>query len=149
MKKILKVCPCILKEEKGKWFILAFKHPIAGNQIPKGTVEPNEEIEKATLRELKEESGISEARIENFIGKFDRVVENEDGNLEHHEWHLFDVRAENNLPKNWNHNAEGSSEENGLVFHFFWQELSVDYKNYHEYFLKVLELVENYLKYKF
>lgn len=148
MKKVLKACPCVLKKFEKKWFILAFKHPLAGNQIPKGTVEPNEKIESAVLRELKEESGITKARVKSFIGKFDRFVgsgPNENEELEHHEWYLFYVRIENKLPKTWKHNAEGSLEEEGLVFQFFWQELSGNYPNYHECFLKTMKIVENYL----
>lgn len=149
MKKVLKACPCVLKKVEEKRFILAFEHPIAGNQIPKGTVEPNEKIENAVLRELREESGITEARIENFVGKLDRFVgsgPNEDGELEHHEWHLFDIRIDFELPKTWKHNAEGSLEEEGLVFQFFWQELFGNYQNYHECFLKTLKIVEVYLE---
>lgn len=54
--------------------VLAFEHPNAGCQIPKGSVEKNEDIETAVLRELCEESGISTGRIVRKVGELDWVV---------------------------------------------------------------------------
>ena len=56
MTLIEKVVPVILRDINQRTEILVFKHPIAGIQIVKGTVETNEELEEAALRELYEES---------------------------------------------------------------------------------------------
>lgn len=58
MTLIEKVVPVIFRNINQTTEILVFKHPIAGIQIVKGTVEVNEELETAALRELYEESGI-------------------------------------------------------------------------------------------
>lgn len=43
--------------------ILLFQHPTAGIQLPAGTVEPEEPFEAAALRELAEETGVTNTRI--------------------------------------------------------------------------------------
>ena len=58
-----KVCPVILRQQGTNWQILAFRHPKAGTQLIKGTVEEDERPEAAVLRELAEESGIEQAVI--------------------------------------------------------------------------------------
>lgn len=68
MTLIEKVVPVIFRDINQRTEILVFKHPIAGIQIVKGTVEKNEELEEAALRELYEESGISSARIHSYLG---------------------------------------------------------------------------------
>ena len=57
MTLIEKVVPVIFRNINQRTEILVFKHPIAGIQIVKGTVETNEELEEAALRELYAESG--------------------------------------------------------------------------------------------
>ena len=52
MTLIEKVVPVIFRNINQRTEILVFKHPIAGIQIVKGTVETNEELEEAALREL-------------------------------------------------------------------------------------------------
>ncbi len=37
--------------------MLAFRHPLAGSQIVKGTVEPDESLKATVIREMVEESG--------------------------------------------------------------------------------------------
>lgn len=52
-----KVCPLVLRKQNRE--ILLFKHPLAGVQLVKGTVEPFDcDFLSAAKRELAEESGI-------------------------------------------------------------------------------------------
>ena len=53
-----KACPVVLLRTPGRIEILAFRHPIAGCQLVKGTIEAGETIQTAAERELLEESGI-------------------------------------------------------------------------------------------
>jgi 8-oxo-dGTP pyrophosphatase MutT (NUDIX family) len=43
--------------------LLVFRHPTAGIQVPAGTVEPNESPEAAGLREVTEETGLTDVRL--------------------------------------------------------------------------------------
>ncbi len=43
--------------------LLVFRHPTSGVQLPAGTVETGEAVEAALLREIREETGLSPARI--------------------------------------------------------------------------------------
>ncbi|MGX5266288.1 NUDIX domain-containing protein, partial [Klebsiella pneumoniae] len=58
MTLIEKVVPGVFRKINNNLEILVFRHPLAGIQIVKGTVEHQEQLEYAALRELYEESGI-------------------------------------------------------------------------------------------
>ena len=77
-----KVCPIIIRELNGSVQLLVFRHPSAGVQIVKGTLEPGEAPGKAALRELAEESGITSVTEISYKGKW--TVE-ESQQL----WHFF------------------------------------------------------------
>ncbi|MDA8634793.1 NUDIX domain-containing protein [Rhodobacteraceae bacterium] len=54
--------------------MLMFRHPLAGIQLIKGTVEPSENPADAARRELFEESGLVSKQPLFFIGKNTRMV---------------------------------------------------------------------------
>ncbi len=47
--------------------LLLLSHPFAGNQLPAGTVEPGEAAEAAVLREVSEETGLSNVTLVELI----------------------------------------------------------------------------------
>ncbi len=64
-----KVTAFILRPAKGrKVEVLIFRHPNAGLQVPAGTVEPGEAPETAVLREVQEETGLTEIRLVKKLG---------------------------------------------------------------------------------
>lgn len=64
-----KVTALILRPAKGqKIEVLIFRHPNAGLQLPAGTVEPGEAPETAVLREVEEETGLTEVRLVKKLG---------------------------------------------------------------------------------
>ncbi|WP_318653947.1 NUDIX domain-containing protein [Pseudomonas sp. Y24-6] len=65
-----KACPVILSGIPGA-HILLFRHPIAGVQLVKGTIEKDETPAQAALRELSEESGIAAASVVSDMGSWD------------------------------------------------------------------------------
>jgi 8-oxo-dGTP pyrophosphatase MutT (NUDIX family) len=122
---VLKACACVI-DRLGR--LLVFFHPGDGNmQLPKGTVEAGESPEDAVRRELLEESGIRYTGPLEPLGTLERECPaGVEGNKSSHPqlWHLFLMRAQSDLPEIFSHVAEGSPEEDGLVFEFRW--LAVD-----------------------
>ncbi len=51
--------------------LLLLRHPNAGVQVPAGTVEENEEIADAVLREAIEETGLTNVKIKRYVGYLD------------------------------------------------------------------------------
>lgn len=56
------------QDHEGAQQILLFRHPNAGVQIPAGTVESNELVRQAALREAREETGLADLRIVKRLG---------------------------------------------------------------------------------
>jgi 8-oxo-dGTP pyrophosphatase MutT (NUDIX family) len=123
MKTVWKALAAVVRPGDGQPQVLVFRHPIAGVQLPKGTVEPDETMNEATLRELAEESGLHLDAVPEPVGTWKRVVgggPNEDGPLEINMWSISILRPNGKLPDKWDHEAEGSPAEEGLTFAFFW-----------------------------
>ena len=142
--KVLKACPCVIVDDH----ILAFEHPVAGYQIPKGTVEDDESIEAAVLRELEEESGISTGSIIDKIGALDWVIDAGTTTFkksQRQEWHIYLVDPGEPLPARWEHVAEGSEAENGLIFRYFWQPLEDIPDAFHPVYHRVIQMVTTHL----
>ncbi len=141
MLTVYKACACVVRRDNESHKLLAFEHPSAGKQLPKGTVEADETFEEAALRELEEESGLKLNRIGCKVGVLQRYVgggPEEDGPLELHEWHIFMLEAPGGLPESWHHRAEGSAVEDGLVFRYFWQPIPTDDNAFHPVFHEVM-----------
>ncbi len=63
-----KVTALITRQGENGPELLVFQHPSAGIQLPAGTVEADEPIEAALLREVEEETGLSRVRIVGLLG---------------------------------------------------------------------------------
>lgn len=127
--------------------LLVFDHPIAGAQIPKGTIEADESPEAAVYRELVEESGVTSVVIVNLAGALTREVgagADESGPIEIHRWHLFHLRPTRELPDSWDHQARGSVEETGLLFRFRWVPLAEAVAQLHPAFHPTCRALSDY-----
>lgn len=97
--------------------LLLFRHPIAGVQLVKGTLELwDESIEAATVRELEEESGIPVKTISStsILGQWESGFQNQ-------QWHFVLCDGEEKaLPDTWSHYT---LDDGGHWFEFFWYEL--------------------------
>ncbi|MEM9932367.1 MAG: NUDIX domain-containing protein [Bacteroidota bacterium] len=104
--------------------VLVFDHvdyPEVEPQIPGGGVKNGEEIMQAAVRELEEESGVTHAKMIRFLGKL--IYDNpHNGKLARR--HFFLLQAPDNLPEQWDHIVASTDDDNGLVFRFYWQELT-------------------------
>jgi 8-oxo-dGTP pyrophosphatase MutT (NUDIX family) len=120
---IQKAAACLVRKSARGPELLVFRHPLAGIQIPKGSIETGEDAAEAALRELAEESGVTAARLIGQIGHHEIQVgagPTESGPPELQAWHTFLLVADRELPDTWSHEVSGSEVETGLVFDFFW-----------------------------
>lgn len=139
MKIVNKACACVLRQGE----ILAFRHPLAGNQLVKGTIEVGEDPLKAVLRELEEESGLIQTQAE-WIAELEHLIQRPESLTEKQIWQLYILDAPANCLENWEHIAIGSPAEEGLTFSFYWQKLSGPFNDFHPVFLRVIEAVLNW-----
>ena len=107
-----KACPVVLQGSK----LLVFRHPSAGIQLVKGTIEPGEGPATAALRELREESGIADAAICEDLGLWDADYE---GQI----WSLQLCTVSQALPESWQHRC---GDDGGLDLRFFWHEINAE-----------------------
>lgn len=129
---VQKVCPVILRQQEEGWQILAFRHPKAGTQLMKGTVEEDERPEDAVLRELGEESGIEQAKIVTKLGELGLHKTRQ-------HWHLFLCQPAVILPDEWSFFTEDGG---GLLFQFFWHPLAeAPDESWHENYLSALKFI--------
>ncbi len=131
MKTIDKVCPVVFRDASMRE-ILAFEHPQAGIQLVKGSVEPGESVRAAALRELEEESGISNAGIAQDLGTW---------NSEHngHVWSLQLCTFKPALPERWVHHCV---DDGGHDLSFFWHDVASEPdENWRPQFRRALEAI--------
>jgi 8-oxo-dGTP pyrophosphatase MutT (NUDIX family) len=112
--------------------VLAFRHPAAGIQLVKGTIEVGETAGDAALRELAEESGILSAELTGSMGVWNSGY---DGQI----WEFFEIRIPSSLPARWGHFAH---DDGGHEFQFFWQSLAEKpTAEWHSLFVGALEFI--------
>lgn len=129
-----KVCPVVFRVSDRGAEVLAFRHPSAGNQFVKGTIEHGELAALSAVRELREESGICAGPALIDLGQFP-VGENL-------LWHFFALQR-NDLPDRWNHRTE---DDFGHTFSFFWHPLDQDLDaDWHPQFHEVLTIIRRSL----
>ncbi|MDD0991578.1 NUDIX domain-containing protein [Pseudomonas sp. TNT2022 ID681] len=107
-----KACPVVLSHSSAPR-ILLFRHPQAGVQLVKGTIEAGEAPALAALRELREESGIETATVVSDLGCW---------NAEHLDqvWSFHLCEVDIPLPEQWTHQT---LDDHGHAFAFFWAPL--------------------------
>ena len=130
-------CPVVLSRKDDRLTILAFRHPLAGLQLVKGTIEPGETPAEAACRELTEESGLNAARAPTFLFATEMP---EDATC----WHVYLCEVEATPGERWHFATE---DDGGQVFAFFWQDLEADLsEDWHPVFRAVLDLLRQHLK---
>lgn len=134
---IQKVCPFIIREMDFRQEILVFRHPIGNDiQLVKGTVEEDENLESAALRELLEESGIEYLSAIEFKGSQEIGDENQI-------WHFFYCQPKDLLPDSWTFFA---NDDGGLNFSFFWFDIDENPSDeWHPTFQQALKFIKSQL----
>lgn len=100
--------------------ILVFDHqdmPEAGTQVVGGTVEKNEDLKLALVREIKEEAGLE---IDPFSLIFlNETIYDRKDRVERNFRTYFKING-SHLPESWSHRVISDGEDNGLIFNFYW-----------------------------
>lgn len=131
-----KVVPVILRHQVHGLEILAFRHPLAGTQLVKGTIEQDEKHDIAAIRELFEEAGLIAELNPKFIGNFILKCNQQD-------WHFYLCETQAELPENWIHHCQDGG---GLDFEFFWFPLNQKPNaDWHETFQEALSFLRKIL----
>lgn len=107
-----KTCLVVLRMHDHRSEVLAFRHPSAGNQFIKGTIEDGEEPQQAAIRELREESGLIPQSPLTFLGSSPIGPRRQS-------WYFFGY-VSSGLPDHWQHMTEN---DHGHIFDFFWHPL--------------------------
>lgn len=145
MQVVDKAMPCVVRPSAGGAELLVIRHPRAGIQIPKGTVEPGEDVETAALRELEEETGVRTAKLVRALGCCERIAgagTDETGPLEHHRWHVFRVELTGPVADRWTHRVTAPGDEQGMDFGCHWLPLAPDSAQLlHPAFVPAFELI--------
>jgi len=109
--------------------LLVFAHtdsPEAGIQVPGGTVEQDELLDEAALREASEETGLSNLRLGVFLGD-DRRDRSVYGLDEIHHRHFYHLYCDQTPLESWRHYEYTASDRpvghDPIPFDFYWVEL--------------------------
>ncbi|WP_277559415.1 NUDIX hydrolase [Acinetobacter beijerinckii] len=131
-----KVVPVILRHPTQGLEILAFRHPLAGSQLVKGTIEQGEKYDEAAIRELFEETGLTAEPNPKFMGSFMLKSNQQD-------WHFYLCETLAELPETWVHYCHDGG---GLNFEFFWFPLhKKPREDWHETFQEALSFLKKIL----
>ena len=102
MKRVKKVVAYITLGDR----LLVFTHrdyPEAGVQVPAGTVEADEALDAAVLREAEEETGLTNLKLVKYLGARDFDAAKVKRPEEIHERHFYHIEAEASAPEKWRH----------------------------------------------
>lgn len=111
-----KTCPVVVRMIDGMEHLLVFKHPLAGYQLVKGSIELAERTSHAAVRELAEESGIRTAWAVRELGSWNAGYEQQ-------VWSFQLCEVAESLPRQW---CFETHDDGGHVFEFFWHPLKAD-----------------------
>lgn len=101
MERVQKVVAYVTREVQGRTQLLVYVHPAysqLGVQVPGGGVEPGEAIQEALLREVREETGLTNLKIVRLLGVYD-YYNAYTGKV--NERHVFHLEAPEDTPDSW------------------------------------------------
>lgn len=130
---IQKIQAFVCRNRETKPEILIFEHDITKiHQLIRGTVKDKEDLKHAVLREIKEESGLENVSVIKKLGEKILNIQagpTRSGPIEQQLHHAFLVKTLGSTKNQWTHIAEGSVEESGLKFHFYWAPIDENLEN--------------------
>lgn len=122
MKRVKKVVAYITHEDR----ILMLRHrdfPHIPMEPPAGTVDPDEALERAVLREAFEETGLTDLAVKAYLGQRDWHAVAFD---QMHERHFFHLEANGEVQEEWLHYemTPSGGDRKPVAYELFWIALS-------------------------
>ena len=106
--------------------LLVFRHrdfPEAGLQAPGGSIEDGEDPDEAVLRELQEESGLTDVRVVGLLGRY--LYNAAPLADEVHDRYVYHLELTGPAKESWLHwENDPSNGSPPIAFEFFWMSLS-------------------------
>ena len=131
-----RACPVVLRNKNDQFELLVFKHPEAGIQLVKGNIKKGEQLDRACVRELEEESGI-QAQVVRQLGIWD-------SNFKNQVWGFCLMHYEGIQPDCWDFDTK---DDGGHIFSFFWQPLNSPLSdNWNEVYTNAFYYIKNALE---
>jgi 8-oxo-dGTP pyrophosphatase MutT (NUDIX family) len=127
-----KACPVVLRQRGGATEVLVFRHPLAGMQLVKGTIEADEKPSRAAQRELFEEAGVPTLGEGRQLGSDGTIAEGQ-------VWH-FVLCPVSDLPERWTFHTH---DDGGHLFAFSWHGLDapLDEQDWHPVFVRAMAAI--------
>lgn len=112
--------------------------------IPGGTLDPGEAEEDAAYREVAEETGRDDLKIDHFLGR--NIFDYDEGMVpERHQQSFFVGHFLGNCPNEWNH-YENTPSEGGppILLAYRWVDLSGELTSLHDKYRGFLDELRSY-----
>ncbi|SDC66397.1 NUDIX hydrolase [Shouchella lonarensis] len=120
--EVKKALAYITRYRDGEWQLLVYKHrddPESDIHVPGGGVEKNEDEKEAAVREVFEETGLTNIEYVRRIGvyKYFSTYRNE---YQRRFVYHFKEKEDGLIPDRWEYVVKCDGKDNGWVFQFFW-----------------------------
>ena len=131
-----KACAVVLRSGGDGPELLVFRHPLAGVQLVKGSIEAGEDAAAAAMRELFEEAGLNCHAPGAVLG--------EDCAVSAGQTWWFVLLDAGDLPERWQHHT---ADDGGHEFAFFWHGLhKAPSDDWHPDFQRALRAIRRFVK---
>lgn len=94
MKKVISAGGLVIRNNPNKQILLTIYTHIKGLGFPKGHVEDGETFEQTAIREVTEETGLTELRIVKKLGVYSKIATERDGTPVEKDIHMYLMKSD-------------------------------------------------------